>query len=65
MFVLYERENKNKGCIFESVANIYLQIGKMAEHKKYISLSLEEYRKDGNERKVSELANSWTRKKLH
>lgn len=37
----------------------------MAEHKKYIGLSLDEYRKDGNERKVSELGNSWTRKQLH
>jgi hypothetical protein len=44
------------------VAKIYLNLGKMAEHKKYIALSLEEYRRDGNERKVSELSSSWTQK---
>jgi hypothetical protein len=41
------------------VAQIYLNIGKLAEHRKYLRLSLEEYRKDGNERKVSELTDNW------
>jgi hypothetical protein len=58
MHVIYEKAGRTKGFIFESVAKVYRQIGKMPEHKKYICLSLEEYRKDGNERKVSELANS-------
>lgn len=64
MHLLHEKDNKNKGFIFEKVANIYQQIGKMAEQKKYVCLALEEYRKEGNERKVSELANHWTRKHL-
>ena len=36
----------------------------MAEHRKYICLSLEEYRKDGNERKVSELSSNWSCNRL-
>ena len=61
MYLIYEASGDSKASMYESVAQNYRQLGEHGQHRKYLSMALEEYRREGDERKISEL--SWVERK--
>lgn len=47
----------SQGYIYERVALVHQKLGNQVEHDNFMSIAYEEYRRDGNQRKMSDLCN--------